>query len=89
MEACREFAPAIDAMLKTGDVDGVILMSPRTAEIYVSLCHRHGVADGAKSPSYFCLSKNIAAKLASLTPNDVRVSRKPNRTALLELLVAD
>ena len=89
MEACREFTPAIDAMLKAGDVNGVILMSPRTAEIYVSLCHRHGVADCVKSPLYFCLSKNVAAKLASLKPNHVRVSRKPNRTALLELLVAD
>jgi uroporphyrinogen-III synthase len=89
MKACREFAPAIDAMLKAGDIHGVILMSPRTAEIYVSLCQRHGVADCAKSPLYFCLSKNVAAKLASLQPNDVRVSRKPNRTALLELLVAD
>ena len=89
MEACREFAPAIDAMLKAGDVNGVILMSPRTAEIYVSLCHRHGVADCAKSPLYFCLSKNVAAMLASLKPNHVRVSGKPNRTALLELLAAD
>jgi uroporphyrinogen-III synthase len=89
MEACREFGAAVDAMLKAGDVNGVILMSPRTAEIYVSLCHRHGVADCAKSPLYFCLSKNVAAKLASLKPNHVRVSGKPNRTALLELLVAD
>jgi uroporphyrinogen-III synthase len=89
MDACREFSPAIDAMLKAGDVDGVILMSPRTAEIYVSLCHRHGLADCAKSPLYFCLSKNVAAKLASLEPNHVRVSGKPNRMALLELLLAD
>jgi uroporphyrinogen-III synthase len=89
MEACREFAPAIDAMLKAGDVNGVILMSPRTAEIYVSLCHRHGVADCAKSPLYFCLSTSVAAMLASLKPNHVRVSEKPNRTALLELLAAD
>ena len=89
MEACREFAPAIEAMLKSGGVDGVILMSPRTAEIYVSLCHRHGIADCAKSPLYFCLSKNVAAKLASLKPDRVRVPADPNRKALLELLLAD
>ena len=89
MEACREFSPAIDAMLKAGGIDGVILMSPRTAEIYVSLCHRHGIADCAKSPLYFCLSRNVAAKLASLKPNHVHVSGKPNRMALLELLLAD
>ncbi len=89
MDACPEFSPAIDAMLKAGDVDGVILMSPRTAEIYVSLCHRHGIADCAKSPLYFCLSKNVAAKLASLEPDHMRVPAKPNRKALLELLLAD
>ena len=89
MDACREFSPAIAAMLKAGDVDGVILMSPRTAEIYVSLCHRHGIADCDKTPLYFCLSENVAAKLASLKPNHVRVPAKPNRKALLELLQAD
>jgi len=89
MEACREFSARVGEMLKAGEVDGVILMSPRTAEIYVSLCHRHGIADCAKSPLYFCLSKNAAAMLASLKPDHVRISGKPNRTALLELLAAD
>ncbi len=89
MDACREFSPAIDVMLKAGDVDGVILMSPRTAEIYVSLCHMHGIIDCDKTPIYFCLSENVAAKLASLKPNHVRVSAKPNRMALLKLLLTD
>ena len=89
MDACREFSPSVAAMLKAGEVDGVILMSPRTAEIYVSLCHRQGIIDCAKTPIYFCLSENVAAKLASLKPNHVRVPAKPDRKALLELLHAD
>ncbi len=89
MEACRAFSPGTEAMLKAGGIDGVILMSPRTAEIYVSLCHRHGLIDCAKSPEYFCLSESVAAKLASLKPNRLRVSGKPNRKALLDLLHAD
>jgi uroporphyrinogen-III synthase len=89
MDACAQLLPSVDAMLKAGDVDGVILMSPRTAEIYVSLCHRHVVTDSAKTPPYFCLSKNVAAKLAPLKPNHVRVPAEPNRKALLELLLAD
>ena len=89
MDACAQLLPSVDAMLKAGDVDGVILMSPRTAEIYVSLCHRHDVTDSAKTPPYFCLSKNVAAKLAPLKPNHVRVPAEPNRKALLELLLAD
>ena len=87
MEACREFSARVGEMLKAGEVDGVILMSPRTAEIYVSLCHRHGIADRAKSLSYICLSENVAAKLAPLKPDRIRVAAKPNRKALLELLL--
>lgn len=86
MEASREFAPQVERMLKAHEIDGVILMSPRTAAIYVSLCHRHAIADCAKTPLYLCLSDNVAAKLASLKPQRVRISDKPNRKALLELL---
>ncbi len=89
MDACARLLPSVDAMLRAGEIGGVILMSPRTAEIYVSLCHRHGIANSAKTPLYFCLSENVAAKLSSLKPNHVRVPAKPNRIALLELLLAD
>ncbi len=89
MEACRELSPSVDSMLKAGGIDGVILMSPRTADIYVSLCHRHGNLNSAKTLSYFCLSENVAAKLASLEPHHVRISGKPSRKALLDLLSAD
>ena len=89
MDARPEFSPSAAAMLKAGEADGVILMSPRTAEIYVSLCHRHGLADCAKTPLYLCISENVAARLASLKANRVRVPAKPNRKALLELLLAD
>ena len=89
MEACREFSPSVATVLKAGEIDGVILMSPRTAEIYVSLCHRQGTIDCVKTPLYFCISENVAVKLAPLKPNHVRVPANPNRKALLELLHAD
>jgi uroporphyrinogen-III synthase len=86
MAACGEFSPSVDAMLKTGEINGVVLMSPRTAEIYVSLCHRHANLNCAKTLSYFCISENVASKLASLKPEHVHISEKPNRKALLVLL---
>jgi uroporphyrinogen-III synthase len=86
MEACAEFRPSVGAMIEAGEIDGVLLMSPRTAEIYVSLCHRYGRLRCAKTLSYFCLSANVAAKLASLEPDHVLISRKPNKQALLDLL---
>ncbi|MFZ1107918.1 MAG: uroporphyrinogen-III synthase [Rhodomicrobium sp.] len=89
MEACAEFRPSAGAMMEAGRIDGVILMSPRTAEIYVSLCHTHGRLRCAKTLSYFCLSANVAAKLSSLEPDRVLISRKPNKQALLDLLCAN
>jgi uroporphyrinogen-III synthase len=89
MDACARLRPPVEAMLKGREIDGIILMSPRTAEIYVSLCHRHGIVDCAKTPIYFCISKNVAVTLASLKPNHVRVPAKPDRKSLLELLHAD
>jgi uroporphyrinogen-III synthase len=89
MEACAGFSPSVGAMLRSGEIDGVLLMSPRTADIYVSLCHTHGIPNCAKTLSYFCLSANVAAKLASLEPDHVLISRKPNKQALLELLCAN
>jgi uroporphyrinogen-III synthase len=88
MEACARFAPHVDAMLEAGQIDGGILMSPRTAEIFVSLCHTHRRLDCAKTLAYFCLSANVAAKLASLEPVHVLISKKPDKKALLELLCA-
>jgi uroporphyrinogen-III synthase len=88
MEACAGFSPHVDAMLEAGQIDGALLMSPRTAEIFVSLCHRHRSLDCAKTLSYFCLSANVAAKLASLEPVHVLICKKPDKKALLELLCA-
>jgi uroporphyrinogen-III synthase len=86
MEACAEFSPSVGAMVRAGEVERALLMSPRTADIYVSLCHRHGIPNCAKTLSYFCLSANVAAKLASLKPDHVLISRKPSKQALLDLL---
>ena len=89
MEACRDLSLSVVTAMKAGEIDGAILMSPRTAGIYVSLCHSHGLHDSAKRLRYFCISENVAAKLALLMPDDVRVPDKPSRKALLELLHAD
>ncbi len=88
MEARSKFSPPVEAMLTAGEIDGVILMSPRTAVIYVSLCHRHSNTNCAKTPAYFCLSGNVAAKLASLKPDRLHIAGKPNKKALLDLLCA-
>jgi uroporphyrinogen-III synthase len=67
-------------------IGGAILMSPRTAEIFVSLCEKHGILDRARFLDYFCLAKSVANKLKALDPVRVHIALKPDRAALAALL---
>jgi uroporphyrinogen-III synthase len=69
--------------LNDGKIDGVILMSPRTATIYVRLVMRHRLTAMVRDLVHFCLSRGVASRLVPL--GDVRVVL-PERTTLQELL---
>ncbi len=75
----------IDAF-KAGAIGGVMLMSPRTAEIFVSLCGRHALVDRVRSLDYYCLAGSVANRLRQLEPVHVHVASKPDLAALLALL---
>jgi uroporphyrinogen-III synthase len=72
--------------LRVGQIDATILMSARTAEILVSLCQQHNVESEAARLLYLCLSAGIAARLAPLKPENVRIAERPTREALLLLI---
>ena len=86
MRARSAFESALVEAFEAGSIGGVILMSPRTAEIFVTLCERHGLFERAKSLGYFCLAKSVSNRLKPLDPVHVHVARKPERAALLKLL---
>ena len=75
-------APAIEQPfkdIKTDAVEGVLLMSPRAAEVFIQRW------PGKNWPTVFCLSKQIADSLAN-KPKDVRIARTPDMERLLSLL---
>ncbi len=86
MKAASAFGASAAAAFEAGTIDGVVLMSPRTAEIFVSLCTRHGLWDRARSLDYFCLAKSVSNRLKPLEAAHVHVAQKPDRAALLGLL---
>ena len=88
MKARDAFEPWLARDLKAGAAGGVILMSPRTAEIFVSLCRLHGLAESAKVLRYFCLAGSVARRLKPLEAAHVDIAAKPDRQALLALLAA-
>lgn len=72
--------------LRRGGYDGVILMSPLTADTYVELVLANGLADGARAAEYLCLSRGIAGRLAPLGAKHVKVTAKPNIEEMLALI---
>jgi uroporphyrinogen-III synthase len=73
--------------LVSGEIDGVILMSPRTAALYAALMRKHGLTALARGLIHFCLSSAIAQRLKPLggdTP--VEVAEAPRLEEVLALI---
>jgi uroporphyrinogen-III synthase len=86
MKAASAFNDAVLAAFESGSIGGVILMSPRTAEIFVSLCRQHGLWDRARFLDYFCLANSVSNRLKPLEPVHVHIAQRPDRASLLGLL---
>lgn len=69
-----------------GDLDAVILMSPRTAETFAKLVDAAGLAQAARRLTCICLSRGVAAELAGLAPDRIEIAEEPNTAALLAAL---
>jgi uroporphyrinogen-III synthase len=65
-------------------LDAVILMSPRTAAIFVELVGEAGLGEAARRLAYVCLSANVAGALKDLAPARVNIAVRPNSSAMLE-----
>jgi uroporphyrinogen-III synthase len=75
---------AIDA-LRNGLLHGVLLLSPRTAQVYAALVARHSLLSAAARVRLYCLSANVAAKAASIGAKAV-IAPAPDLDSLLSLL---
>ncbi|HEV7463326.1 MAG TPA: uroporphyrinogen-III synthase [Methyloceanibacter sp.] len=81
----RDFPAEALRLLKAGELDGAILMSPRTAKTFVQLLDRHGVVTQGKRVVCYCLSEAVAEVLAPLGIW-VRVAANPREEDVLALL---
>ena len=67
-------------------IDGVILCSSRTAQIFTSLIERAELADIMHPVTAWCLSPAIAMHVSSLPLSAVRIATYPNLPSLIDLL---
>ncbi len=75
---------AAGPMLREGTIEAVMLYSPRSTKLWLSLVNNAGLASAAAHPSYLCLSRNVAAVLPETWTR--RIAAEPNEAAMLALL---
>ncbi len=84
----RELSPAsaaaLAAKLRAG-VDGVILMSPRTALIFASVFATAAAGEKRCATTCYCLSEAVAAPLRDIAGLTCRVARAPVEAEVLAL----
>lgn len=85
-ELMPRLQPDVEAGLREHQINAVILMSPRTADYFTALMCEHGLVDCARGLIYYCLSEEIAARLAPIGPERVKIPRTPDLAALMALL---
>ncbi len=82
---CR-LTPATADELQTGAIDGVILMSPRTATAWSRLLKVERLQDFGVNIIHFCLSQAVSAALPSPMPVRIEVAVQPNLEEMLALV---
>jgi uroporphyrinogen-III synthase len=72
--------------LKSGSLDGVLLFSPRTADIFCRVVTDAGLTERCRRLIACCLSAAVADKAGALPWAGVVVAEAPDSQALLEVL---
>lgn len=84
--AVTSFSEDTVEQLATGEIDGVILLSPRTATIYAQLMAKHGLVSVARELVHFCLSEAVAKRLAPLGGLTIEIAEAPRLEEILALI---
>jgi uroporphyrinogen-III synthase len=80
-----ELPPNAAALFASGELDGVILMSPRTSSTFVQLIRQHGAMAGAEKLICYCLSEAVAQPLRALRARTI-VALRPSEEEVLALI---
>lgn len=85
-EPIKELPKAVVDGLGARDFDAVILMSPRTAEVWQRLIEQAGFASRLGQLTHVCLSAAVADKLQILSKPKIVVAQEPNGQELVSLI---
>ncbi len=77
---------SVRTALAAGSLDGILHLSRRSAEAYLTCARRANLFDEALSPMNFCLSAQVAEPLIAAGARKVAVAARPDEAALFDLL---
>jgi uroporphyrinogen-III synthase len=83
--AATEFSQAIKHALASGEIDGVLHFSRRSAEAFLAAAGAAGALGNALTTRHYCLSAQVASALAK-EADGVEIAAHPSEAALLALV---
>jgi uroporphyrinogen-III synthase len=83
--AATEFSQAIKDALASGEIDGIMHFSRRSAEAFVAAAEATGALGNALTARHYCLSAQVATALANKAVG-IEVAAHPSEAALLALV---
>jgi uroporphyrinogen-III synthase len=86
MHAAAALSEDVVEQLAIGAIDGVVLMSPRTAAIYASLMRKQGLVSIARRLHHFCVSQATSEQLMQLGAVPVAIAARPRLEEVLALI---
>lgn len=78
--------PGVIAALKSGQINAVTLMSPRTAQIWGDLTEKHGLQSELNKIIHVCLSEAVAAQLPPNSQRRTEIAVQPKGQEMLALI---
>lgn len=88
MQPAKALSEDTVEQLAMGEIEGVILMSPRTAAIYAILMRKQGLVSIARGLVHFCLSEAVARRLEPLGAVRTEIAEAPRLEEILALIDA-
>ncbi len=82
----QAFAPDVITALRERTLDAVMLMSPKSAEVFARLSMDAGVAEPVRKMAFLCLSSEVARCVSSLAPINLMTAQSPNLEEMLALV---
>jgi uroporphyrinogen-III synthase len=87
MMSAKRFTAAAAYDIASGEADAVMLLSPKTADVWVSLVTKQGLAEYAKRMTHLCLSPAVAKRLMPLGAIRIETAVAPNLDEILALII--